>query len=100
MPPEAGLQIWGDVKFREDAVIGAHVKGDVKGASRVIVKQGAVVTGALEGSDLRIQGEVQGGVVGRGHVWIDSKAKVKLRCHSRSLRIEPGAEFRGDLQVG
>ena len=97
---EAGLQIWGDVKFREDAVVGAHVKGDVKGAGRVIVKEGAVVTGALEGSDLRVQGEVQGGVAGRGQVWIGSQAKVKLRCHGQSLRIEPGAEFRGELQVG
>ncbi|NBS54585.1 polymer-forming cytoskeletal protein [bacterium] len=97
---ETGLQIWGDVKFREDAVVGAHVKGDVKGAGRVIVKEGAVVTGALEGSDLRVQGEVQGGVAGRGQVWIGSQAKVKLRCQGQSLRIEPGAEFRGEIQVG
>ena len=97
---EIGLQIWGDVKFREDAVVAAHVKGGVTGAGRIIVKEGAVVTGALEGSDLRVQGEVQGGVVGRGQVWIGSQAKVKLRCHGQSLRIEPGAEFRGELQVG
>ena len=97
---ETGLQIWGDVKFREDAVVGAHVKGDVKGAGRVILKEGAVVTGALEGSDLRVQGEVQGGVAGRGQVWIGSQAKVKLRCQGQSLRIEPGAEFRGEIHVG
>ena len=98
--PRAELQIWGDVKFREDAVVGAQVKGNVTGAGRVIVREGAVVTGALEGSDLRVQGEVQGGILGKGQVWIGSQAKVKLRCHGRSLRIEPGAEFRGELQVG
>ena len=95
-----GLQIFGDVKFKADAVVGADVKGSVTGAERVIVTEGTIVTGGVEGLDVRIEGEAQGGVVARGQVWLGPKAKVKLRCQARAVRIEPGAEFRGELQVG
>ena len=98
--PGTGLQIWGDVQLREDAVIRAKVKGKVMGTGRIIVEEEAVVTGAVEGTDVRILGEVQGGVVGRGQVWIGPKARLKLCCHAQALRIESGAEFRGELQVG
>jgi len=99
-PGDPGLRIWGDVKFRADAVIGAEVKGSVTGTDKIIVTRGTVVAGAVEGSDIRVQGEVQGGVAGRGQVWIGSQAKVKVGCRAKSLRIEPGAEFRGELQIG
>lgn len=97
---EKGLQIWGDVKFRADAVIQATVKGSVIGSEKVIVTEGTIVTGRVDGSDVRIEGEAQGGVEARGHVWLGSKAKVKVRCRGKAVRIEPGAEFRGELQVG
>ena len=95
-----GLQIWGDVKFKADAVIRADVKGSVTGVEKVIVTEGTVVTGAVEGSDVRMEGEAQGGITARGQVWLGPKAKVKLHCQARAIRIEPGAEFRGELQVG
>jgi len=95
-----GLRIWGDVKFRADAVMGGEVKGSVTGTDKIIVTGGTVVTGAVEGSEIRVQGEVHGGVAGRGLVWIGPQAKVKMGCRAKALRIEPGAEFRGELQVG
>ena len=95
-----GLQIWGDVRFQTDAVIRADVRGNVVGDEKVIVTEGMVVTGSVEGSDVRIEGEAHGGVVARGKVWMGSKAKVRGRCFGQTVRLEPGAEFRGELQVG
>lgn len=97
---EKGLQIWGDVKFRADAVIRADVKGSVIGSEKVIVTEGTIVTGRVDGSSVRIEGEAHGGVEARGHVWLGTKAKVKGKCRGKAVRIEPGAEFRGELQVG
>lgn len=97
---EKGLQIWGDVRFKSDAVIRADVKGNVAGAEKIIVAEGTVVMGSVAGSDVRIEGEAHGGVEARGRVWLGPRAKVKLRCHGKAIRIEPGAEFRGELQVG
>lgn len=95
-----GLQIWGDVKFRADAVIRANVKGRVEGEQKVIVTEGTVVSGPVAALDVRIEGEAHGGVEARGQVWLGPKAKVKGRCCGKAVRIEPGAEFRGELQVG
>lgn len=94
------MRIWGDVKFREDAVIRADVKGSVAGLEKVIVTEGTVVSGPVTGTDVRIDGEAQAGVEARGRLWIGPRAKVKGRCVSRAVRIEPGAVFRGELQVG
>ena len=94
------LQIWGEVKFGVDGVFGAQVKGGVTAGEKIIITADAVVEGEVKGKDVRVEGEVHGGVVGRGQVWIGSQAHVKVRCHGRSLRIEPGAKFRGDLEVG
>ena len=95
-----GLQIWGDVRFGADAVIQADVRGNVTGKEKVIVTEGTKVSGVVEGSDVRIEGQALQGVVARGQAWIGAKAKVKGRCHARVIRIEPGAEFKGELQVG
>ncbi|NBR46908.1 MAG: polymer-forming cytoskeletal protein, partial [Verrucomicrobia bacterium] len=58
---EGGLQIWGDVKFRVDAVLQGKIHGDVNGLKKIIVSRDAVVTGSVEGSDVRVEGEVRGG---------------------------------------
>ena len=88
------------MKFGADAILRGEVKGSVIGREKVIVTEGTVVTGAVEGSDVRVDGEVHGGVVARGRVWIGPRAKVKVRITGRALRIEPGAECKGELQVG
>ena len=97
---DKGLKIWGDIRFGADAVIRADVKGSVAGIEKVIVTEGTLVSGCVEGSDVRIEGEAHGGVVARGKVWIGAKARVRGRCVGQAARIEPGAEFRGELQVG
>jgi len=97
---EGGLQIWGDVKFRADAVLHGKIRGNVDGMEKIIVSQDASVSGVVRGSDVRVEGEVQGGVTGSGRVWIGPKGKLRVRCSGKSVRIEPGAEFRGELEVG
>jgi cytoskeletal protein CcmA (bactofilin family) len=97
---EGGLQIWGDVKFRADAVLHGKIRGSVDGMEKIIVSQDASVSGAVRGSDVRVEGEVQGGVTASGRVWIGPKGKVRMLCSGKTVRIEPGAEFRGELNVG
>lgn len=95
-----GLQIWGDIKFKADAVVGGTIQGSVDSTEKIIITQEATVSGSVRGSDIRVQGEVRGGVEGRGQVWVGPQAKVTVRCGGKAVRIEPGAEFRGELQVG
>jgi len=96
---EGGLQIWGDVKFRADAVLHGKIRGSVDGTEKIIVSKDAAVTGSVQGSDVRVEGEVQGGVTASGRVWIGTQGKVRIRCKGKTIRIEPGAEFRGELEI-
>ena len=98
--PPGTLQIWGDVKCKADAVVTGAIRGSVEGTEKIIVSQGSTVSGSVKGSDIRVEGEVEGGVEARGQIWLGSQAKVRVRCQGKALRIEPGAEFQGELQVG
>ena len=98
--PQEGLQIWGDVRFRTDAVLHGKIRGSVNGAEKIIVSTDAVVSGAVRGTDVRVEGEVQGGVTASDRVWFGPKCKVRVRCGGKFVRIEPGAEFRGELEIG
>jgi len=95
-----GLQIWGEIKLRADAVVRGTVRGSVDGAEKVIVAKEAVVSGTVRGSDVRVEGEVAGGVTASGRVWIGAQGKVRVRVSGKAVRIEPGAEFQGQLEVG
>jgi cytoskeletal protein CcmA (bactofilin family) len=97
---EGGLQIWGDVKFRADAVLHGTIRGSVDGTEKIIVSKDASVSGAVQGSEVKVEGEVQGGVTAKGFVWLGPKSKVRVRCHGRFLRMEAGTEFRGELEAG
>ena len=96
---EGGLQIWGDVKLQADAVLHGNIRGCVDGSEKIIVSRDALVSGSVRGSDVRVEGEVQGGVTASGRVWIGPQGKVRVRCSGRAIRIEPGAEFRGELEI-
>jgi len=97
---EGGLQIWGDVRFRADAVLHGKIRGSVEGSEKIIVSKDAAVSGAVRGSDVRVDGEVQGGVTASHCVWFGPESKVRVGCHGQSVRIDPGADFRGELELG
>ena len=95
-----GLQILGDVRLGRDGVIRAKVKGNVRASGKLILTAEASVSGFVEGQDVRLEGRVDGGLQGRGQVWLGPQAILRTRCKGKALRIEPGADFKGELWVG
>jgi cytoskeletal protein CcmA (bactofilin family) len=95
-----GLKIIGDVKLGRDGVIRAKVKGNVRASGKLVLAAEAVVSGFVEGQDVRLEGRVDGGIDGRGQVWLGPKAVLRTRCKAKALRIELGADFKGELRVG
>ena len=95
-----GLQIMGDVKLGRDGVIRAKVKGSVRASGKLVLAAEAVVSGFVEGQDVRLEGKVDGGIDGRGQVWLGPESVLRTKCKGKALRIEPGADFKGELWVG
>lgn len=92
--------LWGDVRFLKDASLQANVHGNVEATHRLVLAAGAEVAGGVKAKELCVEGKIKGGLEAVGRVWLKSGAVVRLRCFAGSLRIEPGADFQGELRVG
>ena len=95
-----GLQIFGDVRLEQDGVIRAKVKGNVQASGKLVVAKEAEISGAVSGVDIRLEGKVDAGLQGRGRVWLVAQSVLRTQCAAKALRIEPGADFRGELRIG
>ncbi|NCY20443.1 polymer-forming cytoskeletal protein [bacterium] len=94
------IGIWGDIRLKQDAVLQAKVRGNVHAERKLILTSESEVSGWVQGGDVCVQGRVEGGVEARGQVWIQKGATLGKQCIAQSLRIEVGADFRGELRVG
>lgn len=92
--------VWGDVRFRADAVLKASVHGNVEATHKLVVAAEAEVTGWVKAREVCLEGQIKGGVEAAGRVWIKSGAVLRQRCVAGSLRMEPGSDFQGELRVG
>ena len=95
-----GIQIGGSVGLEQDGVIRAVVKGDVRSTCKLVISKGSVVSGVVQARDIRLEGEVEGGVEGAGQVWLVAGSRLRSRCVAAALRIEAGADFSGEIRVG
>ena len=98
--PQLGLQISGNIGLDQDGMVRATVKGDVRSVSKLVIAKESVVSGVVRARDVRLEGRVDGGIEGSGQVWLVSGSILRTRCAAKALRIDPGTDFTGELQVG
>jgi len=94
------FSVWGDIRLKRDAVLQAKVKGTVHAEQKLILTSDAEVSGRVQGGDVCVEGKVEGGVEAQRQVWVKKGASLRKLCVARSLHIELGADFRGELRVG
>lgn len=94
------LTVWGDVRFSTDALVRAHIHGDIQATRKLVVAVTAEVSGRIHGFDVCLEGKVSGGVEAEDQVWLKRGGWLRQRCVARALRIERGADFQGELRVG
>ncbi|NCW27417.1 MAG: polymer-forming cytoskeletal protein [Verrucomicrobia bacterium] len=94
------FSVWGDIRFSADAFLRAKVQGNVQAARKLVLDPLAEVSGRVQGGDVCVQGKIEGGLEAIGQVWIKAGARLRKQCVAHSLRIEPGADFCGELKVG
>ena len=92
--------VWGDIRFRADAALKANVHGNVEATHKLVLAAEGEVTGWVKAGNLCVEGKISGGAEAAGRVWIKTGAVLRQRCFAGSLRIEPGADFQGELRVG
>jgi cytoskeletal protein CcmA (bactofilin family) len=92
--------IKGEMHFDSTARILGTFEGRVTAKGEIQVGEGAVCKAAVEATTIIVDGQVEGDVVARERVTLNSKARVIGDVVSTTLVVAEGASFTGHVRVG
>ena len=89
------VKIEGDIEGSENLQVEGRFKGTIKLAGDVHVGPTGVVDADIEADNVVIQGQINGNVLARKQLQIQSSGKLLGDCTARSIDIKEGALFEG-----
>jgi len=90
----------GEICFKDMLRINGHVAGSVLSSKgTLIIDEGARVDARIDVSVALVSGTVQGEIVGRQRVELESGAIIYGNISTPKLSIRPGATFHGDCRM-
>lgn len=89
------VKIEGDIQGSENLQVEGRFKGTIKLAGDVYVGQTGVVDADVEADNVVIQGQINGNVLARKQLQIQSSGKLVGDCTAQSIDIKEGALFEG-----
>lgn len=97
----AKVKVTGDIESSEDLLIEGEVNGTVKLAdNELVIGNAGRVQANIEAKTIRIEGEVQGDIVGQERVVITTTGNVKGNVSSPRVMLEDGGRFKGSIDMG
>ena len=93
------VKIEGEIQGDEDLHVEGQLKGAIKIKGNVFVGQGGVVQADVEADNVVIQGKINGNVVARKQLEIQSSGQLLGDCTAQSIDIKEGAVFDGRLNM-
>ena len=97
----AKVKITGDIESSEDLLIEGEVNGTVKlEDNELIIGNSGRVHANIEAKTIRIEGEVQGDIVGQERVVITTTGNVQGNVSSPRVMLEDGGRFKGSIDMG
>lgn len=95
-----GIKINGDISGDENLVIDGSVEGSVKlDSNEVSVGQGGRVKADVSARIVRIDGQVNGDIVGQEKVIISKTGNVRGNIKAPRVLLEDGAMFKGSIDM-
>jgi cytoskeletal protein CcmA (bactofilin family) len=89
------VKIEGDIQGSENLQVEGRFKGTIKLAGDVYVGPTGVVDADIEADNVVIQGQLNGNVLARKQLQIQSSGKLMGDCTAQSIDIKEGALFEG-----
>lgn len=97
----AKVKVTGDIESSEDLLIEGEVNGTVKLVdNELIIGNSGRVQANIEAKTIRIEGEVQGDIVGQERVVITTTGNVQGNVSSPRVMLEDGGRFKGSIDMG
>src|SRR2546421_9346969 len=96
----AGIELKGEVNFKELMRIDGHFQGKISSAvGKLVVGSSAVVDADVTVAIAQIQGTVNGNVNASQRVELGRDSKVMGNIQTPVLTVEEGAAFNGNCQM-
>lgn len=96
-----GTKILGDLYFAGDLQIEGEIRGNIyaesTGQARVVVAEHGIVLGEIHGTQVVINGQVNGDVYSSKHLELAAKAQVTGNVYYQLIEMVKGAQVNGNL---
>lgn len=95
-----GVRIEGKVESDGNIIVDGKIKGDIICTNNVNVGEGGQVNGQISANIITIGGNVMGTVNAKEKVALEPKGNLKGDILTKTLVIEAGAKFDGNVKMG
>ena len=93
------VKMEGEIQGDEDLNLEGRFKGAIKLSGNIFIGQSAVVEADVEADNVVIQGKINGNVIARKQLEIQSSGQLFGDCTAKSIDIKEGAVFDGRLNM-
>jgi len=97
---DAGCELSGTLRFRENVHIDGHVEGEIFADKDVEIGPSASVRANLHCESVVIRGEVHGDIEAARKIAFHRGAHVHGEMKASAIVIEEGAQFHGTIVIG
>ena len=94
-----GLTLEGNLQTDKDIRINGTLKGNMTTNGKIIIGPAASITGQTEAPYIEIFGKLTGDIISEGSVILKSKSIIEGTITTRTLIVEPGAQFNGECKM-
>ena len=89
------IKIEGDIQGSENLQVEGRFKGTIKLAGDLYIGMAGVIDADIEADNVVVQGQINGNVLARKQLQIQSSGKLVGDCTAQSIDIKEGALFEG-----
>lgn len=89
----------GDIESHKNVIIMGEVEGDIKTDKNLFILDSARLHSNVMADNIQINGVVEGHIKASGDILINKEARVFGDIQCKSLKMESGAIYCGDLKI-
>jgi cytoskeletal protein CcmA (bactofilin family) len=95
-----GTVIEGKVITSENMRIDGTIRGEVTCDKRLVMDAGGFIKGSISAATAAIRGRIEGKVIIQETLHLLDSSHIKGEIKARQLKVEEGAKYEGQLNVG
>jgi cytoskeletal protein CcmA (bactofilin family) len=96
----AGSKIVGNITADSDYRIDGLIEGELNCTGKVVIGEGGRVKGTIVCANAEIMGMMDGKITCHQQLSLRASGKIQGDVHTKTLIVEPGAQFNGTCAMG